>query len=89
MTIYTASPPLERKLKHSAALLQDIVDGLKNLERNRLDTLEVRFWTRRDKVSEVFYCFTLRTALDAICNDTYWDERGDWSNAERATVEVK
>lgn len=72
-------------LKHPTALLQGIVDGLKQeLEHapgRRVADLTVTF-----HVKDEAYDFTLDSALDALANDLYFDERGDWRDAERATV---
>lgn len=69
-----------RHLKHADRLLQDIADGLVGKDAGpRL--LCVTFHCGNDK-----YDFDLATAIDVIANDLYWDERGDWSDADRATV---
>lgn len=34
------------------------------------------------------YRFGLAQALDALASDITWDERGNWSEAQIATVEV-
>ena len=80
---------MERKLKNWAVLLQGIADGVRDEERehNLRHVVEVRFWVGNG-ARAVFYCFSLSAALDAIANDLYWDERGNWAEATRATVEV-
>lgn len=79
-------------LRHKVALLQGIADGLRALvlaanrrnPRGKVDlcALEVVFATS----DGAKYEFSVEAALDAIVNDTYWDERGDWSDASTAEV---
>jgi len=70
-------------IKHCARLIGDIADGLATRERYRLSDLKVIF-----HVGELRYDFSVRGALDTLAGDLYFDERGDWSEADSATVEV-
>lgn len=75
-------------LVHREVLLQNIANGLQKLEERkpqiRLSDIRVTFHIEG---GEAFH-FTLPQALDTIASDLFWDERGDWSWANRATVEV-
>lgn len=81
-------------IANKPALLQGIADGLRELARAarkrnppgdvKLGTLDVVFVT--DSGDE--YAFGLEQALDALANDTYWNERGNWADATRAEVRV-
>lgn len=70
-------------IKNKNKLLQDIADGLKANERYALSNLEVAFF-----VGKTAYTLTVGHAIDFIVNDVYWDERGNWSKADRAEVRV-
>lgn len=74
----------ERTLQHKPALLYDIAEGIRREQRHRIEVLEVVFVTPDGGEYE----FSLEQALFAIANDTYWDERGYWHDAERAIVRV-
>lgn len=69
-------------LRHKAALLHGIAEGVRRESKHRVELLEVVF-----HASSGAYEFTLDAALSALANDLYWDERGNWSDA--ATVEVR
>lgn len=75
-------------IKHKDKLLQGIADGLKRLIHPTGSTpaacLEVTFKTD----DGTCFRFSLAQALDALANDITWDERGNWSEAQVATVEV-
>lgn len=70
-------------LKHKMKLLQDIADGLKERGEERIRDLYVSFDANNGVDS---YEFGLAQALDNIVNNVYWDERGDWSEADAAQV---
>lgn len=85
---------MSQSIQHASKLLQDITDGLRALEREaarrtprgsvKLEVLEVVFVVHGSEEFE----FGLVEALDALANDTYWDERGNWSEATEARVRV-
>lgn len=79
-----------KHLKYGDALLADIVRGLAALEDVRVDCIQVTFrvGAKHGVRDEASYEFGLLGALDAIACDLYWDERGDWSDADCAIVEV-
>ena len=69
-------------LKHKAKLLSDIANGLLRNSNSEIDDLEVAFYVgaKRFEIGAVY------VALDYIANDIYWDERGNWSEADVASV---
>jgi len=79
------------RIKHRDSLLSDIAEGVKQLEKERnpdgtprtnsIGCVEVVLHAGRKQ-----YEFTLGHALDQLANDLFFDERGNWSNANRATV---
>lgn len=68
-------------IRHKLALLHDIAEGVRREARYRVEVLEVAFVT-----TEGEFVFSLEEALLALANDTYWDERGNWSEATSAKV---
>lgn len=72
-------------IKRGQELLAGIVEGLRREQRPRGDmkigTLEVVFVCGVER-----YVFGLIEALDVLASDKYWDERGNWSEAERVEV---
>jgi len=70
-------------MKHKEALLHDIAEGVRRESQRRVETIEVVFVTPSGE-----YEFSLDQALFAIANDSYWDERGNWADAESAKVRV-
>lgn len=72
-------------LKHKDKLLQAIASDLAGarVERVSVVNLEVIFYCDGDGAE---YIFSLAAALDVLANDLYWDERGDWRNADHAVV---
>lgn len=82
---------MSTEIRHASALLQGITDGLRSLSVEaakrrsdvKLGSLEVVFVAGAES-----YEFGLVEALDAIANDTYWDERGCWAEATEAIVRV-
>lgn len=71
----------ERFIKHGPALLHDIAEGVRRESKHRIEVLEVVFVTPSGEFE-----FSLEQALFALADDTYWDERGNWSDAESAKV---
>jgi hypothetical protein len=73
-------------IKHKDKLLQGIADGLAEERCYRVPSggIEVVFQTD----DGTRYRFGLAQALDALASDITWDERGNWSEAQIATVEV-
>ena len=63
-------------------LLSQIATALNKYGDNKICHLEVEFVTDDDER----YTFALPEALNALANDTYWDERGNWSKARIAIV---
>ena len=87
---------MSQNIQHASKLLQGIVDGLRAVDAQvrprtgltgnfKLGSLEVVFVVHGSEEFE----FGLVQALDALANDTYWDERGNWSEATEARVRVK
>jgi len=75
-----------KNLKHGDELLRQIVEGLKGPRLlNKVADLRVTF---SDREKRNCFVFSLTFALDAIARDLYWDETGDWSECDTATVEV-
>lgn len=77
----------ERKIKNWAQLLFGISDALRfdilgRGGRQSIDTIRVTFYVGAHSSFE----FSLAGALETLANDVYWDERGDWSDADRVTV---
>jgi hypothetical protein len=70
-------------LKHKEALLHDIAEGVRRESKHRIEVVEVVFVTPNGE-----YELSLDQALFALANDTYWDERGNWADAESAKVRV-
>lgn len=76
-------------LKNRDKLLADIVTGLENDvdPKYRLGSIEVFFVVEGSAQGvEHRYEFGLVEALNAVSNDLFWDERGNWSEATRAEV---
>lgn len=80
-------------LVHRESLLQQLADALKQHENRkpgasapRVTDLKVTIFVGKRKKVEIF---GLALALDYLVNDIYWDdENGDWSHADRLTVET-
>lgn len=80
-----------RKLKHADKLLSDIVDGVKKLDgkTTKIATIEVVFKRCfKQGPHVVVKTMDLVGALDVISNDLYFDEDGDFSDADSAEVRV-
>lgn len=70
-------------IKNKDSLLADVVQGMSEQAHARVADLGVYFHVGDEK-----YEFNLVKALDALSNDLYWDERGNWSEASKAEVFV-
>ena len=73
-------------LKNREKLLQDIAEGLRTLDASStpIQCVEVALKSEGEIVRQS----SLHVALDSIANDLYWDEQGDWSDADSAEVVV-
>jgi len=70
-------------LQYPMELLQQIVAGLNKQDpRTKLGCLEVDLLNSQRQV----FTFSVPQVLDAIANDLYWDERGNWADARIAVV---
>jgi hypothetical protein len=74
-----------KNLKHGDELLRQIAEGMKHNERTSVINLQVTF---SDREKRNCFVFPLIFALDAIARDLYWDETGDWSECDTATVDT-
>jgi hypothetical protein len=74
-----------KNLKHADELLRQIAEGLKEHQRAQVHLVQVTF---SDKAKRNCFVFPLVFALDAIARDLYWDETGDWSECDTATVDT-
>jgi hypothetical protein len=70
-------------LKNKDNLLRDISRGIERRGRAEVKNIKVIFVCGDEE-----YDFSLPAALEALATDLYWDERGNWSEAARATVET-
>lgn len=73
-----------RDLEYGFGLLDDIAEGLRNIDSERIGLVEVTFC--KDNGEE--FVFSLVDALLCIAQDLVWDERGYWGKANRATVRL-
>ena len=76
-------------IRYQRELLQQIGAGLAQFRgpgKTSISSIEVVFAGGDGNENE--YRFGLPEALDALANDIYWDERGDWSGARIARVEI-
>lgn len=73
---------------HWSELLQQIAAGVNQLVRagSRCNLYAVEVVLVNGAGEE--FDFGLPQALDAIANDLYWDERGNWADARIARVRV-
>lgn len=73
-------------------LLADVAIGLSRILRENpmvpIGCITVRFVVRGVTKGITKYEFGLDAALDALANDLYWDERGNWATATKAEVTV-
>lgn len=78
-------------LPHRDSLLSDIAKGLEKLSKTKTSIANIKvifsYHRKSDRENNEFE-FSLAGALDTIANDLYFDERGDWSNANTARVET-
>jgi hypothetical protein len=74
-----------KNLKHGDELLRQIAEVLKHIPRTTTHSVQVTF---SDREHRNCFVFSLSGALDAIARDLYWDETGDWSEADTVTVEI-
>jgi hypothetical protein len=79
-----------KNLKHWDELLRQIAEGLKQhcIPRTPPTPIACLQVTFSDRGRRNCFVFSLHGALDAIARDLYWDETGDWSEANTATVEI-
>ena len=75
----------QRNLIHGFELLRQIAVGLGPHSKTSIANIQVTF---SDKAERNCFVFPLRFALDAIARDLYWDETGNWSECDTATVET-
>lgn len=82
-------------LRNREKLLQDITSGLKDprlavsSDKTHGKTHDLRLWNMEVAFledGEIVANFDVPGAFDAIVNDIYWDEEGDWRNADEARV---
>ncbi len=74
------------KIKNASKLLSDIARKLPTSVRVTLACIEVAFYVNGEGEPRV--TTDLATALGYLANDTYWNENGDWCDADRADVRV-
>lgn len=77
------------KLKNRESLLQNLADGLRELEASdhppRLSNLKFTLFKGDE---ELTYVYSVSVILDWIVNDITWNEESDWSEADRLTVKT-
>ena len=71
-------------MKNREKLLADLVSQLDKVRSYSLDAIEVDLYDEEGNWIKKFG--SLDVALDALVNDLYWDENGNWSSA--TTIEV-
>ena len=71
-------------LKYQQELLQQIAAGLNGLGGHQRVALVLVTL----KTNDGSFTFDLPAALDALANDIFWDERGNWADARIAIVET-
>lgn len=71
-------------IKNCHELLQIIAAGVNHYSNHHVYNLEVTFTDEGEEVLTT----DVATALDYLANDIYWNEEGDWSNANSAEVRV-
>lgn len=71
-------------MKNREKLLADLVSQLKRVRSYSLEVIEVDLYDEDGNWLKKFG--GLDTALDALVNDLYWDENGNWSSA--TTIKV-
>jgi hypothetical protein len=73
------------EFKNREQLLADLVHQLDNFENQKLASIRVRFYKGPEMLKEFL---GLKPALDALANNLYWDEEGDWSDADRVKADT-
>lgn len=68
-------------LQHRDKLLAEIAEQLKELEQHRIFAIEVILIGPSGR-----WAFGLAEVLGVLANDLYWDERGNWSDADKVEV---
>ena len=71
-------------IKYRDDLLQLVIDGINKYKDKTIASLEVVLY--KDK--EAIFTADLATTLNYLINDIYWNEEGDWSDANLAEVRV-
>jgi hypothetical protein len=66
-------------------LLYDIANGVRGFQKEKICNIRVEFVVPG---SEERFFFSLDAALNALANNLYWDERGNWSRATRAILDT-
>ena len=69
-------------LKNRDALLCALARALRPFDRTRLGVIEVVLTTPNGQSFE----FGLDDVLEAFGNDLYWDDRGNWDDADKLTA---
>ena len=67
------------------ALLESVVSQLRLFERSALVHVRVRLFQGSEMVKEFL---GLVPALDALVNNMFWDEEGNWREADSAMVDT-
>jgi len=76
------------KIVHRDALLQQISDGLWQLEKIPHTKLACIKVTLLEDERVLLECFSVALTLDYLVNDIYFDAYSNWANADRAKVET-
>jgi len=79
----TVQRTVVRHIVHCDRLLGEIASGLIPHHGVRLGALKVVLHVEDER-----YDFSVPVALESLAEDLYFDERGNWAHASRATVEV-
>jgi hypothetical protein len=76
-------------LVHREDLLWQLAQEIKRLEDERAHTelchLKVRFFKDDEEITRIY---SIAIALDWIVNDIYYNEKANWSEANKLTVEL-
>ena len=71
-------------------LLSDIVWDLKVVDpKTRIGDITVKFFVPVSDKDFNEFSFNLEYALTCLSTDLFWDERGDWSDADRAAIFIE
>ena len=73
------------ELRHRDRLLSDIASGFLANDRRNLVNLRVRLFHGDEMVKEYLGG---AQALDAVVEGVYWDDEGNWSEADSAKVDT-